>query len=656
MGFKKFLKRFPIFQSPDYNWKFLFGDLFLMTAAVFGSFAIRLEWSPLIGIYLPQSLRMLAIALLIKPIVYYFGGLYRRQWTNKRFRDLLALVVAVTASSIGLTAAVCIMTFVQSRMPDYIGFPRTTLIIDWLLSLIFIYVSRFSFKLIIKNQSNRSSHPIKINSRWFTTIVIALCLTGFSLRLYFYGINRSLWADEASLALNLVNRSFLGLFKPLDYGQGAPIGFLLIQKTIISLLGSKDYILRILPLLAGLVSVPLMYSVAKQYLGQFPTLISLGMFALSPRLVYYSSELKQYSTDVLVTLFLLFMAPICMEDKVKTRTLIGLGIAGSITLWISHPSLFVFLGILLTLGLSFAIKGDRRRLTWLIGIGGIWTINLGILYFISLRSLESNSYLINYWNGAFAPIPPWNNFSWYTSHLGAMLRDPASLPINAITVGLFIFGIYSFILRRWQLFLVLLSPLVFTIFASMLERYPFAGRLLLFLIPLLLLILAEGVERTRTLLLRMNKTVAGFVSAALVIYLLYGWVLGTYENLQSPSKKEDIKPVMAYISENYFSNDQIYVYHGARTAFEFYAPDYGFDRETYILGIAAQKDPTQFLSDIDNIQGSQRIWVVFSHNCPRCVVNEKEFILEYFDEIGQEMSEFSTDDASAHLYIRRPIP
>jgi hypothetical protein len=470
------------------------------------------------------------------------------------------------------------------------------------------------------------------------------------LRAYFYGINRSLWLDEAALALNLVNRSFLDLLKPLGFNQGAPIGFLLLQKSVVSLLGSRDYTLRLIPLLAGLVSIPLMYSVSKQYGGQLSTFISLGLFALSPRLIYYSSELKQYSTDVLVTLLLLLIVPKCLEDKAKLHALAVLGIAGSLTIWFSHPSLFVFAGIFLTLGLAFAMYRDTYRLFWLIGIGVAWGINLSLIYFINLRYLESNSNLVDYWSGSFASLPSWSKFSWYYNALIGMLRDPAALPINAITVGLLILGSISLAFRRWQFMLVLLAPFLLTLTASALGRYPFSGRLLLFLIPLLLLFLAEGVDRVRMLLLRVNRLMAGLVSASLVVYFLYGPIAVAYENLQSPPLGEHIKPVMSYMSENYLSTDLIYVYYGAAPAFEFYAPLYGFDRNDYIVGLSARKDPAQYLEEIEKIKGSQRIWFVFSHNCSWCIVNEQDFILEHLNEIGLKNGELVSDGASVYLY------
>jgi len=495
------------------------------------------------------------------------------------------------------------------------------------------------------------SSPLPRTKRRFVTgLVIATCLIGLFLRVYFYAVNRSLWFDEAALARNLVSRSFLDLLEPLESNQGAPIGFLVLQKLVISMLGSRDYVLRLIPLLAGLASVPLMYAVSKQYGGQLSACVSLALFALSPRLIYYSSELKQYSTDVLAALVLLLIVPKCLENKAKPHAFVALGIAGSVAIWLSHPSLFVLAGIALTLGLVFAVRRDKDRVFWLIGIGAAWVTSLGLLYLVSLRHLESNTDLVNYWSGSFAPIPSWSNLGWYYDAWIGLLRDPATLPISAITVGLLILGIFSFAFRRLPLMFVLLAPFLLTLIASALGKYPFSGRLLLFLVPLLFLLLAEGVERVWMVLLRVNRPMAGLVTACLIVYLLWTPIAAAYENLQSPPLGEEIKPAMSYLSQGYQSTDLIYVYIGAEPAFAFYAPVYGFDRNDYIVGVWARNDPGQYLQDVDRLRGSQRVWFVFSHNCSWCTVNEQDFILEHLNEIGVKTGELITSGAAVYLY------
>ncbi len=154
---KRFLAKVTFIQAPIRNKFFLVGDLFLIAAAVLGSFAIRFEWGTLFVFYLPQALRMMLIALIVKPIVYYFFGLYRRLWEYASIRELMLIVSAVTASSILLSVAVTVMTFFQAQSPGYIGFPRSTLMIDWLLSLFLAGGLRFSSRLVAESRSTAAN-------------------------------------------------------------------------------------------------------------------------------------------------------------------------------------------------------------------------------------------------------------------------------------------------------------------------------------------------------------------------------------------------------------------------------------------------------------------------------------------------------------------
>src|SRR5712692_1214244 len=120
---------------------------------------------------------------------------------------------------------------------------------------------------------------------------IIICC-GALLRLAQYLFNRSLWFDEALLAHNIINRSVSGLLKPLDYAVGAPLGFLMLEKLAVQMFGSSEYALRLVPLLAGILSLYLFYRVAKLCVTPKAVPIALGLFALSGYLIYYASETK----------------------------------------------------------------------------------------------------------------------------------------------------------------------------------------------------------------------------------------------------------------------------------------------------------------------------------------------------------------------------
>src|SRR5512141_2207397 len=133
----------------------------------------------------------------------------------------------------------------------------------------------------------------------------------FRLRQYFSG--RSLWRDEAGLALNIVERNFAGLLQPLGYEQGAPVGFLFLEKILILLFGNHDQVMRLVPLVSGILSVYFFYRIAQAFIkgSWFATLL----FAISWSLVYYSSELKQYSSDVMIAMLLVFLVSRCLRQE-----------------------------------------------------------------------------------------------------------------------------------------------------------------------------------------------------------------------------------------------------------------------------------------------------------------------------------------------------
>jgi len=67
-------------------------------------------------------------------------------------------------------------------------------------------------------------------SRWFVVLII---LIGIAARMRVYLSNRSLWGDEAALALVIIKNGYLDLLKPL--GQAAPPLFLLTVKFLTQL-------------------------------------------------------------------------------------------------------------------------------------------------------------------------------------------------------------------------------------------------------------------------------------------------------------------------------------------------------------------------------------------------------------------------------------
>ena len=193
-----------------------------------------------------------------------------------------------------------------------------------------------------KNQLlQKLSSPGKLP--WFI-----ICL-GIILRLVEYLFNRSLNLSESSIALTVINGSFLELLQPSGYVQAIPSGFLIFEKLAVQAFGNSEYALRLFPLLFGIVSLFLFYELAKRCINTMAALISLSLFAISDPLIYYSSVIGQFSGDLTIAL-LLFLLAVHIQSKRFTAPVTALfGIAGAIAVWFSHPSIFVLVGTCISL-------------------------------------------------------------------------------------------------------------------------------------------------------------------------------------------------------------------------------------------------------------------------------------------------------------------
>jgi FlaA1/EpsC-like NDP-sugar epimerase len=126
----------------------LIGDLILISTSVLASFALRLELGALFIEFVPQALLMMSLALIVKPIIYYLFGLYRRYWVYASTRELL-LVASATSTASVVVAAIVMLGIASGILPA--AFPRAVLGIDWLLSVLSVGGLRLTIRLLAES-------------------------------------------------------------------------------------------------------------------------------------------------------------------------------------------------------------------------------------------------------------------------------------------------------------------------------------------------------------------------------------------------------------------------------------------------------------------------------------------------------------------------
>ncbi len=129
--------------------------------SIIAAYILRLELIEIFANYYLSLLWMTGLSLLIKPVVYYLFGLYRRMWIYASMRELRLIVMAVTVASV-IISPIMLVLFANRY---FISFPRSILIIDWATSIILIGGSRYGLRMLAeavnKNGVSKRSQILK---------------------------------------------------------------------------------------------------------------------------------------------------------------------------------------------------------------------------------------------------------------------------------------------------------------------------------------------------------------------------------------------------------------------------------------------------------------------------------------------------------------
>ena len=485
-------------------------------------------------------------------------------------------------------------------------------------------------------------------------LAVALLLVGAGFRVGQYAIGAALWHDELALARNIVEKPIRELLTaPLDYTQVAPPGFLLIEKAAIIILGNNEYALRLFPLLCALASLPLFTYIARRTLLPGAALLAVALFSLSPTLVGFGSQVKQYGLDVAAAVLMVALT-LWWERRGKDRAVpetVLLGAVGFVAVWFSHTTVLVLAGLGVALLLEASCRRERILLWELLPIAILWGAGAlaVIAYGLQTMSPSTYNYMGAYWSERFMPLPTRSidDALWLWRAFRGLFQDQLRYPLPEVGVLLMLLGAVTLARRGHWPAGVLLAPLGVSLVASAARQYPFGDRVSLFLLPLILLLLVEGVDRVRRAIAdrwgRVDAIVLALATVAPVYALYASYPL--YPEQRMPE-------VLAYIQANRQPQDSVYVYHGAWHAVGYYGPRYGLSLYAVVRGSCG--DPRRLLGDLDQFRGRAHLWVILSH-----VVGpfrEREAILGYLDTIGERRDSIVTFDrarkpsSSAYLY------
>lgn len=473
-------------------------------------------------------------------------------------------------------------------------------------------------------------------SRWFVVLII---LIGIAARMRVYLSNRSLWGDEAALALVIIKNGYLDLLKPL--GQAAPPLFLLTVKFLTEIFGNSEYVLRLIPLSASIISLFLFWYLSNKLLDKYMVPIAVGLLSVGGTAIYYSDEFKQYSVDLMVTIIILIFVFNVYKNNFDLKSNLFFGTAGSIVVWFSHPSIFVLSAVTLSLFLSVIIKEkfkSIKKLFYIVYAFLIWGLSFLLGWLFIVRA-TAHSGFYTFWAFAFAPMPilSINDLLWYKETLLATISVPISIYFPGIVILLLFAGFIGFFKKKDKLlFFSTLLTFIFLLAASMLKAYPIHQRLILFTLPIFYILIARGLEE-----LSANINKKNVIIIILLVLLIFIQPIGsTARTFFQPKLRTETRPLVEHILNDKSDGDIVYVYFTSRYPFLYYARD---EKIEYILGV---DNRDKFIDELESLAGKGRVWFIFGPTYG----NDLGIYLDKLEEMGQRLQYIQEFGARLYLY------
>jgi hypothetical protein len=358
-------------------------------------------------------------------------------------------------------------------------------------------------KLIASAASVSEAHSESVRLERAVWFFVGL---GILLRVVRYAMEYPLWWDEAFVAVNFIRRDYVGLLRPLDYGQVCPVLFLWAELAVVRLLGFSEWSLRLFPLVCGVASVPVFrYAVGRVVRG-VPLLLAVAVFAVSYHPIRHAADVKPYASDLLSAVVVLAAGFDWHRSPGRVGRLWTLAVFAPVVLVLSHPAVFVVGGVIL--GLAPDVIRTGRRPVW-IAYATLIVMTTGsfLVLYVAFTRRQAEATLAPMqvqWMAGFPPLHDVRALArWFvTVHTGGMFAYPCGGENGAssLTVLLFLAGAVVLWRRRRRVaLLTCLAPFVLALAAAAIRRYPYGGvtdgspaRVMQYLVPGICLLVGVG--------------------------------------------------------------------------------------------------------------------------------------------------------------------
>jgi hypothetical protein len=416
-------------------------------------------------------------------------------------------------------------------------------------------------------------------------ISLALLLLS-ALAIAWFGIERSLWMDEAWVVNSARASSLREMFYYPGWLQTSPPLFLLLERGALSVLRLSNAATRVVPLALQLAAVTLFFTAVRRVAALPVAVVATAAVAFHPVAIEYSRTAKQYSGEIAASAALLAAGSAYLAAQ-SARMFRWLCVALAVAMPLSYPAVFLVPGVVWA--------AAKLRQTSMLALSAAI---MAAQYIMLIRPNYSPALR------AFWAVSP--EHFWTAGLIAAILLCAGALVR----------------FRRNHVAWMSALPCLLLAASSALGWYPATPRTWLFALPCFALLLALPANE---LLTRWPRFAAVAWVAAGVLPAAAAWrEVHQHRNLP----EEDFAGAVRYLRGHAAPSDLLLVHPSVKEGFELYAPIEGFTQPEPIYGatgwpccvrdhLAAPHSSTR-QAVIDDLEAkipkgySGRVWLMYS--------------------------------------------
>jgi len=494
----------------------------------------------------------------------------------------------------------------------------------------------------MKIDNNIYNRYLNLEDRLFPYLLYIGIFIGVYFAYEQFIFNKNLWNDEAALALNIINRSFRELLQPLDYSQVAPIGFLYLEKLAVLISKENEYLIRVVPFIAYLLSIVMAYFVSFRLTdNKILSLFAATLVANNNTLSWYSSEVKQYSLDILMTYILVYLT--ISKSFFKTKYTIFYGVVGSIIIWFSNASIVILAASALYLTIKEIYKKQNYKIVY---IFILWGASFIVYYLLFIHNHPSTPFMREYWKFSFLPIDGSlaEIIHFLSIKLNRTLMEATRADVNIYLLYfvyfVYFFGVvYAILIKNYKIVYFVFMPLLIHISISALKLYPFDTRLVLYLLSLLVIFYAFSLY---SIYLSLSKV----IKIPKILLLIPLSLLTIDLKSHIPHGVINIKEPMKIVLEKIKPTDELYLYNMAQLVYRYYVDSNIVPIDHQVTWGTISRNHNERYNE-EMLKLKDKSWLLFGH----VFYDEEDYMISFITNRGAKVIEKHIFANSSLYYV-----